>query len=218
MHPPIFIFLLLVTSTLALALLLLLWVPLVCRFELKRDQGRDPVQRIEVRWLFISRIIDGFEAAGREERRARDVGAEMSIRRIFDLFRTLHRPATTLVRKVVQRVDFRELSCNATFGLNDPAETGMLSGFLYAAFAPLSRYPAVSVHLHPVFHEQAFAYHIAGSINVTAERMIIPVIKFLCDRTVRRMITRRVRGSLSSSYCVPDEGVRKVPALAYEQA
>jgi hypothetical protein len=143
----------------------------------------------------------------------------MEVRRIFGLFRTLHRPVTTLARRVAQRINFRELSCRATFGLDDPAETGMLSGFLYAAFAPLTRSPAVSIRLHPVFHEQVFAYRVRGSLGVTVGRMIIPVIRgslgvtvgrmiipvitFLCDRAVRGMIVRHVHGSSSSSDSVP---------------
>ena len=209
MHPSLLIFLLLVISTLTLALMLLLWIPFVCRFELKRGSGGDPVQRIEVRWLFLSRTIDGFAATGREDRREEKAGNEMDVGRLFELFRTLHRPVTTLARRVVQKIDFREVSCRVTFGLDDPAETGMLSGFLYAAFAPLTRYPAVSIRLHPVFHEQAFAYRVRGSLGVTVGRMIIPAIRFLCGKGVRGVIVGRVRGSLSSSGGVPGLGARK---------
>jgi len=194
LHPPLLIFLLLVVSTLTLSLMLLLWIPFVCRFELKRDPGRDPVQRIEVRWLFLSRVIDGFAATGREDLREEKADEKMDVRRIFELFRTLHHPVTALTRRVVQRIDFREFSCRATFGLDDPADTGMLSGFLYAAFASLNRYPAISIRLHPVFHEQACTYRVRGSLSVTVGRMIIPAIRFLCDRAVRGMIVRRVRG------------------------
>ena len=201
MHPSLLSFLLLVISTLTLALMLLLWIPFVFRFELKRGPGRDPVQRIEVRWLFLSHIIDGFTATGQEDLREEKEDTKMDVRRIFELFRTLHRPVTALARRVVQRIDFKELSCRVTFGLNDPAETGMLSGFLYAAFAPLTRYPAVSIRLHPVFHAPAFAYRVRGSLSVTVGRMIIPAIRFLCDRAVRGVIVMRVRGC-----CIP--GVR----------
>lgn len=194
MHPALLIFLLLVISTLTLALILLLWIPFVCRFELKRGSGGDPVQRIEVRWLFLSRVIDGFAATGQEDRREEKAGDEMDVGRIFELFRTLHRPVATLARRVVQRIDFKELSCRVTFGLNDPADTGMLSGFLYAAFAPLTRSPAISIRLHPVFHEPAFAYRVRGSLKVTVGRMVIPAIRFLCDRAVRGVIVGRARG------------------------
>ena len=194
MHPSLLIFLLLVISTLTLALMLLLWIPFVCRFELKRGPGGDPVQRIEVRWLFLSRTIDGFAATGQEDRREEKASDEMDVGRLFELFRTLHRPVATLARRVVQRIDFKELSCRVTFGLDDPAETGMLSGFLYAAFAPLTRFPAVSIRLHPVFHEPAFAYRVRGSLGVTVGRMVIPAVVFLCDSAIRGVIVKRVRG------------------------
>lgn len=208
MHPPLLIFLLLVVSTLTLALMLLLWVPFVCRFELKRDPGGNPAQRIEVRWLFLSRTIDGFAATGQEGRKEEKAGKEMDVRRIFELFRTLHRPATALARKVVQRIDFRELSCRATFGLDDPAETGMLSGFLYAASVPLTHSHAVSIRLHPVFHEQAFAYRVSGSLGVTVGRMVIPLITFMCSRAVRGVIVKRVRGCYLLAV-QPGRGARK---------
>ena len=226
MHPLLLIFLLLAAATLTLVftlLILLLSFPFVCRFELAGGRGVEFVQRIEVRWLFLSRVIDGFASAGREDRREdvvveADVGDaaggvagsaagrrsgaawdETDIRRLFELFRTLHRPVTALVRKVVQRIEFKELSCRATFGLDDPAETGMLSGFLYAASAPLTRLPAVSIRLHPVFHEQTFAYRIICSLKVTMWRVVIPTIVFLCDSAVRGVIVRRVRGSFAAS-------------------
>ncbi|MEA1909221.1 MAG: DUF2953 domain-containing protein [Euryarchaeota archaeon] len=186
----------LIVST--LAMVILLWVPFVCRFELKRDSGGDPVQRIEVRWLFLSRVIDDFAATEGKDRKEENAGKEtweeMDIGRIFELFRTLHRPVATLARRLVQRIDFKELSCRVTFGLDDPADTGMLSGFLYAAFAPLTRFHAVSIRLRPVFHEPAFAYRVRGSLKVTVGRMIIPAIRFLCDRGVRGVIWGRVRG------------------------
>ncbi|MEA1906745.1 MAG: DUF2953 domain-containing protein [Euryarchaeota archaeon] len=188
----------LIVSTLTLALLLLLCVPFVCRFELKRDPGRDSIQRIEVRWLFLSRVIDDFTTTEEDDQKEENIedktGEEMDVKRIFELFRTLYRPVTTLARRVVQKIDFKELSCHVTFGLNDPADTGMLSGFLYAAFAPLTRFPAVSIRLHPVFHEPAFAYRVRGSLKVTVGRMIIPAIRFLCNRGVRGVIVGRVRG------------------------
>ena len=231
MHPLLLIFLLLAAATLTLVftlLILLLSFPFVCRLELAGGRGEEFVQRIEVQWLFLSRAIDGFAAAGREDRRedvagtaggetrvagevAREVagraawmrwgatGDETDVRRLFELFRTLHRPVTALARKVVRRIEFKELSCRATFGLDDPAETGMLSGFLYAAFAPLTRIPAVSIRLHPVFHEQTFAYRVRGSLKVTMWRMAIPAIVFLCDSAVRGIVVRRVRGALASS-------------------
>ncbi|MEA3280998.1 MAG: DUF2953 domain-containing protein [Euryarchaeota archaeon] len=187
--------------------MLLLWVPFVFRFELKRDSG-DPVQRIEVRWLFLSRVIDGFSATGQEDRREEKEDAKMDVGRIFELFRTLHHPVTSLARRVVQRIDFRMISCRATFGLDDPADTGMFSGFLYAAFASLTRSPAVSVRLHPVFHEPIFAYRFRGSLGVTVGRMIIPAIRFLCDSAVRGVIMRRIR-SCYIPRVQPGRGARK---------
>lgn len=220
MHPLLLIFLLIIAATLALAVLLLLLVPFVFRFELKGGSGAKSVQNIKVQWLFLSRAINGATAAEQEDRRGQkgemeemvgkakkekkreivgkekkkeNTGDEMNIDHLFELIRTLHRPVVALVRKVVRRITIKELSCRAAFGLNDPAETGMLAGFLYAASAPLTRLPAVSIRLDPVFWERTLTYRAVGSIRITVGRMVVPIVVFLCDRSVRAVIVRHIR-------------------------
>jgi hypothetical protein len=111
-------------------LALLLWVPFICRFELAGGDGEETVKKIEIGWLFISRTIDTASAPERKPRgevkmrKEEKAEKEMDISRAFELVRTLHRPAITLVRRVVRSISIRKLSCNATFGLSDPADTG----------------------------------------------------------------------------------------------
>jgi len=119
---------------------------------------------------------------------------EMDASRALELVRTLHRPAIMLVKRMVRSIRIRELSCNATFGLSDPADTGMLAGFLYAASAPIARSNVVSVRLDPVFWDQTFGYRARGSIGITIGRLILPVIIFGCERPVRAEIVRYIRG------------------------
>jgi len=107
----------------------------------------------------------------------------MDASRAFELVRTLHRP-----------IRIRKLSCNASFGLSDPADTGMLAGFLYAATAPIACSPVVSVRLDPVFWDQTFGYRARGSIGITIGRLILPIIIFGCERSVRAEIVRYIRG------------------------
>ena len=129
-----------------------------------------------------------------EKRKEVTVEKEMDISRAFELVRTLHRPAITLVRRMVRSIRIRELSCNATFGFSDPADTGMLAGFLYAATAPIAHSSAVSIRLDPVFWDQTFGYRARGSIGITIGRLILPVIIFGCERSVRAEIVRYIRG------------------------
>ena len=193
-------------------LALLLWVPFTCRFELAGGDGEETVKKIKLGWLFISRTIDTAAVPGRKpreeakvqkevekrkkvnKRKEETVEKEMDISRAFELVRTLHRPAITLVRRVVRSIRIRELSCNATFGLSDPADTGMLAGFLYAASAPVARSPAVSISLDPVFWDQTFGYRARGSISITIGQLVLPVIIFGCSRPVRAEIVRYIRG------------------------
>lgn len=193
-------------------LALLLWAPFVCRFELAGGDGEETVKKIELSWLFISRTIDTDAAPERKpreyvekrkevakqkevkKRKGEKLEKEMDISRAFELVRTLHRPAILLVRRMVRSIRIRELSCNATFGLSDPADTGMLTGFLYAASAPIARSPAVSIRLDPVFWDQTFGYRARGSIGITIGRLILPVIVFVCERSVLAEIVRYIRG------------------------
>ncbi len=164
------------------------------------------MKKIKLKWLFISRTIDTDtvpERKPREEvKKQKEVGKrkeekaekEMDISRAFELVRTLHRPVILLVRRMVRSIRIRELSCNATFGFSDPADTGMLAGFLYAATAPIVRSPVVSVRLDPVFWDQTFGYRARGSIGITIGRLILPIIIFGCERSVRAEIVRYIRG------------------------
>ncbi len=187
-------------------LALLLWVPFVCRFELAGGDGAETVKKIKLKWLFISRTIDTDAVPERkpreyvkkqkevEKRKEEKAEKEMDISRAFELVRTMHRPAITLVRRVVRSIRIKELSCNATFGLSDPADTGMLAGFLYAVSAPIARSPVVSIRLDPVFWDQTFVYRARGSIGITIWGLIVPAIIFVCSRPVRAEIVRYIRG------------------------
>lgn len=167
--------------------------------------GEETVKKIELSWLFISRTIDTDTVPERkpreskkrkevEKRKKETVEKELDISRAFELVRTLHRPVILLVRRMVRSIRIRELSCDATFGFSDPADTGMIAGFLYAASAPIARSPAVSIRLDPVFWDQTFGYRARGSIGITIGRLILPVIIFGCSRPVRAEIVRYIRG------------------------
>ncbi len=187
-------------------LTLLLWVPFVCRFELAGGDGEETAKKIVLSWLFISRTIDTDAVPERkpreyvkkqkevEKRKKEKTEKEMDASRAFELVRTLHRPAITLVRRMVRSIRIRKLSCNATFGFSDPADTGMLAGFLYAASAPIAHSSAVLIRLDPVFQDQTFGYRARGSIGITIGGLILPVIIFGCERSVRAEIVRYIRG------------------------
>ncbi len=188
-------------------ILLVLLAPFGCRFELAGGGSRGSgdggeagaVQRIELRWLFLSRVISGGGDSGDEGGGEATVAEqkrrikEMDPGRAFELAYTLHRPAITLAQEVVRRIRIRELSCSVTFGLDDPADTGMLTGFLHAISSTLEHFSTASIRLYPVFHERAFAYHVKGSLDVVVGRLIIPAIRFLCSKPVRMMIAGAVR-------------------------
>ncbi len=188
-----------------LLLVLLLWVPFTCRFELAGGDDEEAVKKIELSWLFISTTIDTDTVPKRkpsgevkkqkevEKQKEETAEKETDIRRAFELVRTLYRPAITLVRRVVRSIRIRELSCDMTFGLSDPADTGMLAGFLYAASATISRSPVILIRLNPVFRDPTFVYRARGSIGITIGRLILPAIIFGCSRPVRAEIVRYIR-------------------------
>ena len=167
--------------------MLILWIPFICRFELAGGDGEETIKKIELGWLFMSRTIDTAATTGRREEKKEK---KRDLSRAFELVRTLHYPAITLVRNVVRSIRIKELSCRMTFGLSNPADTGMLTGFLCLVSAVLTRSPAVSIRLYPVFWEPIFRYRASGLVSITVGRIIIPIVVFVCSRPVRAEIVR----------------------------
>jgi len=80
--------------------------------------------------------------------------------------------------EIFHHIHVSELSVDADYGLNDPAETGQLSGLLmplqYAHLLPRR----VSLNLRPDFTQSCLKGTLTAGIHVTVAAFFIPIMRF----------------------------------------
>jgi len=91
---------------------------------------------------------------------------------------SIGRALPRFIRDIFHHVHVSELSIDADYGLNDPAETGQLSGLLmplqYAHLLPRR----VSLNLRPDFTRPCLNGTLTAGIRVTIAAFILPVLRF----------------------------------------
>ncbi|MCD4806161.1 MAG: DUF2953 domain-containing protein [Methanococcoides sp.] len=85
-----------------------------------------------------------------------------------------------LMKGLLFQLHIRDLAFDLTYGLPDPADTGMLCGYLHTlASIARGRARSFSYSLYPVFMEEAFDVHLSGSIRFRIGSFIPPLLMFI---------------------------------------
>jgi DUF2953 family protein len=85
-----------------------------------------------------------------------------------------------LMKGLLFQLHIRDLAFDLTYGLPDPADTGMLCGYLHTlASIVRGRARSFSYSLYPVFMEEAFDVHLSGSIRFRIGSFIPPLLMFI---------------------------------------
>jgi DUF2953 family protein len=85
-----------------------------------------------------------------------------------------------LMKGLLFQLHIRELAFDLTYGLPDPADTGMMCGYLHTlASIVRGRARSFSYSLYPVFMEEAFDVHLSGSIRFRIGSFIPPLLMFI---------------------------------------
>jgi len=85
-----------------------------------------------------------------------------------------------LMKGLLFQLQIRDLAFDLTYGLPDPADTGMLCGYLHTlASIVRGRARRFSYSLYPVFMEEAFDVHLSGSIRFRIGSFIPPLLMFI---------------------------------------
>ncbi|ABE52469.1 DUF2953 domain-containing protein [Methanococcoides burtonii] len=85
-----------------------------------------------------------------------------------------------LMKGLLFQLHIRDLVFDLTYGLSDPADTGMLCGYLHTlASIVRGRARSFSYSLYPVFMEEAFDMHLSGSIRFRIGSFIPPLLMFI---------------------------------------
>ncbi|HDS46414.1 MAG TPA: DUF2953 domain-containing protein [Methanomicrobia archaeon] len=93
----------------------------------------------------------------------------------------LYSAAKELVRTLTRHLSVKRASDKLVVGLPDAAETGMLTGALYAGrgIATAAFPPAASIEIAPSFHEEKLDTEVAVELSLPLVTIIAPVIRFL---------------------------------------
>jgi len=100
-------------------------------------------------------------------------------------------PIMRLFKDFIYAFRIKYLNIEVTFGLKDPACTGIITGFLHAAGLSHTGY---NIRWTPDFTEQAFDWDVNGKAALIPVRLITPVARFITNKQVLRSGWRIFKG------------------------
>jgi hypothetical protein len=117
---------------------------------------------------------------------------------VWAYIRRYRAPAIRFLRRVRKAFRIHRTACDLTFGTGDPATTGQLAGFLYAARPMLG--PRARIDITPDFLATRFEGRVALTVRISLARitcalagLVLTVAASLGWETIRKR-WRRIRG------------------------
>ncbi len=102
---------------------------------------------------------------------------------ILRAFRDLRKPLFRLFSDTLNALKIKHLDADFTFGLPDPADTGMLCGFAHSLLGALhGRCRQCSVYINPVFMDSVLDFRGNTKISIKIYSLIFSFIKFILNR------------------------------------
>lgn len=112
---------------------------------------------------------------------------ELKIKDLVKIFLDVKKPLLRFINDVMCNLRFRSCRCAVTFGLPDPADTGVLCGFLFGIFGSLRHYRQnFSYFLEPRFDDKMLDIELIADVRVRIYRFIFIFLRFALDRGVLR--------------------------------
>jgi hypothetical protein len=100
----------------------------------------------------------------------------------MEAYKALRKPLFRLFSDMLNAIKIKNLKADLTFGLPDPADTGMLCGFIHAVLGTVySRCRSCSFSVCPVFMESLLDFNGSAEIRVKIYSLILPIIKFILN-------------------------------------
>lgn len=153
------------------------------RKKIDEDEGKKPkINKKDKKQNIISKIRGKKEP---ETEETPETG--MTTQEIFhwglEAYKALRKPLFRLFSDLLNGIKIKRLESYVTFGLSDPAETGMLCGFIHAiAGLAYSRCRKCSFSINPVFINPMMDFRGNMEISVRIYSLIFPMLKFMFDR------------------------------------
>ncbi len=188
-----------VVAGILLVIVLVLSVPVDLAFDFRTSGERRAVLRVE--WLFglvgkkllpgKKRVKKPEEAKKPGKRKRRDFRSLLyyiALGRIRGVVPAFAR----LVRRIVGSLHVRQLDADLRFGLDDPADTGMVYGVLWPALVLPASFSPATLRLEPVFTGPAFEADLQGRVRVFPAEMVTNVLRFVFSPAGLRLIKTMV--------------------------
>lgn len=114
--------------------------------------------------------------------------------KIVHLARMLFHPILQLVEDVLKKIHISEIKCNLLYGFDNPADTGIVSGYVYALRGYLhTQYDRIRLYAEPTFVEEKMDVHMLADISFRIASLVPAVVTFLLNRDVRRVSWALIR-------------------------
>lgn len=93
-------------------------------------------------------------------------------------------PMLRLFKDLVHAFRIKYFHIDITFGLSDPANTGILTGFMHAVRSSLKK--EKDFKFTPDFTKQVMGWSLRSKASITPIKIVIPLVKFAANRKVLR--------------------------------
>jgi hypothetical protein len=98
----------------------------------------------------------------------------------LEAYKALRKPLFRLFSDTLKAIKIKNLKADLTFGLSDPADTGMLCGFIHALLGTVySRCRSCSFSVCPVFMEPLLDFRGNAEVRIKLYSLIFPFLKFI---------------------------------------
>ncbi|MBN2110941.1 MAG: DUF2953 domain-containing protein [Methanosarcinaceae archaeon] len=128
------------------------------------------------------------------EKKEKEEPERWTLRNVLVLLRLMAIPIIRFLEGILKAIDIHRLRISLKFGFDDPADTGMLAGYLYALRSYLEcRYERVRLYAEPNFVEMMLDFNVTGDIRFRIAGLVPPVLKIIFNRDVLRVFWAIIR-------------------------
>ena len=180
-------------ASLFLLLVLLLSIPVNLVFCF--DTDRQPKASLNFNWMFglISKRLDGKKKKPKVPRKKK-TKKKGSRFRFWGMLRTrgLLKQVLLLVNGVLSCIHLKKFELQLRLGLENPADTGFLFGYIYAVRGLL---PAkYSIAINPEFSEAVIEGYSRGTVTLKPICLVVSILRFVFSIASLRVIWGLVTG------------------------